>query len=226
MDIELRHESFDKLIMKLNNNEDNLRRSIIGKGKLRFLYEAVLATNYIEGDIIECGVFRGGSAYVLCSVAHSRKTIHLFDSWEGLPKLTKEDSMTWKEGSFNYSFEKCQQLLKPFEKQIIYHKGFFKDTLKDFTDEKFSVVHLDCDLYQSYIDCFNEIVPRIVDGGFLICDEKIHVEKIPGAVCIKDFSKDSELSGFGKALYEYFGDIDKLNHDGREYGITIRIERS
>ena len=227
MNIELKHTSFDKLMNDVIKRDGggNKRKSIIGSGKLIFLYEAVLVTNYIEGDIIECGVFRGGSAYIMASSMHSRKKIHLFDSWEGLPEKHEKDTMSWSKGAFVYSFDKCKELLKPFDDKIIYHKGWFKDTLPDLTNEKFAVVHLDCDHYQSYMDCFNEIVPRIVDGGFLICDEKIHTKIIPGGVRIKHFDKDDELTGFGKALYEYFGDIDELNTDGREYGIVIRIER-
>lgn len=221
MEIELRHPSFDVLMV---NNKRDTRKSIIGGAKLRILYEAVLATNFINGDIIECGVFRGGSAYIMCAATHSRKKVHLFDSWEGLPEKSPEDTMRWGKGAFAYSFEKCKELLKPFEDRIVYHKGWFKDTLKELTNEKFAVVHLDCDHYKSYMDCFNELEPRIVDGGFLICDEKVHAEIIKGATRLKDFDKDAELSGFGKALYEYF-DMDKINHDGREYGIVIRIER-
>ena len=216
MKIELSHTRFDKIMQVITKDGGgNKRKSIIGGAKLIMLYEAVLSTNYIEGDIIECGVFRGGSAYVLGNAMHSRKKLHLFDSWEGLPKQTPKDTMRWDEGAFRFPFEKCEEFLKPLKDKIIYHKGWFKDTLKELTDEKFAVAHLDCDHYQSYMDCFQELVPRMVNGGFIICDEKVHRGKA---------FDETKLSGFGKALHEYF-DMDKINHDGREYGITIRIER-
>ena len=65
------------------------------------LYSAYLAVRYIveskiPGDIVECGVFKGGSAIMLAqSLAHfgdiSRK-LYLFDTFDGWPTPTDEDT--------------------------------------------------------------------------------------------------------------------------------------
>ncbi|MBL7220595.1 MAG: class I SAM-dependent methyltransferase [Phycisphaerae bacterium] len=58
-------------------------------------------------------------------------------------------------------------------------KGSFSDSLKDF-DEPIAVLFLDCDLYQSYIDCLGALYELVIPGGVVIFDEYYSL-KYPGA---------------------------------------------
>jgi len=58
-------------------------------------------------------------------------------------------------------------------------KGAFSDSLKDF-DEPIAVLFLDCDLYQSYMDCLGALYEQVVPGGVVIFDEYYSL-KYPGA---------------------------------------------
>lgn len=58
-------------------------------------------------------------------------------------------------------------------------KGSFADSLKDF-DEPIAVLFLDCDLYQSYIDCLEALYDKVAPGGVVIFDEYYSL-KYPGA---------------------------------------------
>ena len=51
------------------------------------LYNAVRDTVKVPGDIAEVGVYRGGSAKLICE-AKGHKKLHLFDTFEGLPDLS------------------------------------------------------------------------------------------------------------------------------------------
>ncbi|NEE49220.1 methyltransferase, partial [Streptomyces sp. SID8455] len=60
----------------------------------------ILATRYIArhnipGDIVECGVWRGGSmqacARTLLSVGETERELYLFDTYEGMTEPTAED---------------------------------------------------------------------------------------------------------------------------------------
>ena len=50
-------------------------------------------------------------------------------------------------------------------------KGYFEHVLSRVEDLLFSVVHIDCDLYQSYMTCLEFFYPRVVAGGFIVFDE-------------------------------------------------------
>jgi len=58
-------------------------------------------------------------------------------------------------------------------------KGAFSNSLKDF-DEPIAVLFLDCDLYQSYMDCLGALYDQVVPGGVVIFDEYYSL-KYPGA---------------------------------------------
>jgi O-methyltransferase len=48
----------------------------------------------VAGDIVECGVYNGGSAAIiasLCEKSPLKRDVWLFDSFEGLPKPTDKD---------------------------------------------------------------------------------------------------------------------------------------
>ena len=69
-----------------------------------YIYMAVKRTQKVPGDIAEVGVYKGGSAKMICS-AKGDKHLHLFDTFEGLPKVEDID-MVWPfyEGKFAASY--------------------------------------------------------------------------------------------------------------------------
>ena len=58
-----------------------------------YIFMAVKRTQKVPGDIAEVGVYKGGSAKIICS-AKGDKSLHLFDTFEGLPKVDDID-MVW-----------------------------------------------------------------------------------------------------------------------------------
>src|SRR4051812_10785113 len=51
-----------------------------------------IETNNVAGALVECGVLDGGmSALMAYATAPSRRPVHMFDSWHGLPDATDED---------------------------------------------------------------------------------------------------------------------------------------
>ena len=98
-----------------------------------------------------------------------------------LPEPTIEDSLG--DGRFheqalagtfnNTSLEGLQQKVERlgFANQIVLIKGFFQDTLHHLEDERFALVHIDCDLYQPYKDCLDFFYDRVNPGGYLVFDE-------------------------------------------------------
>jgi hypothetical protein len=57
--------------------------------------------------------------------------------------------------------------------------GTFVESLPTF-NKSIEILHIDCDLYQSYLDCLNNLYENIVEGGCVIFDEYFSL-KYPGA---------------------------------------------
>ena len=136
------------------------------------IYMAVKRTQKVTGDIAEVGVYKGGSAKIICS-AKGHKALHLFDTFEGLPKVDEID-MVWPfyEGKFAASFEKVREYLKS-EKNVYIYKGIFPDTSGPVTDKKFSMVNLDVDTYESTKSCLEFFYSRMNSGGIILSHDYI-----------------------------------------------------
>ncbi len=203
------HEKFIEIYKKIKNV------SAIRQPRLFSLYHSALMANRVPGDIAECGVWGGGSAYLLLEATDKR--VHLYDSFEGLPEPqdcdypTNGSTFAACAGTFGIPSGKLAEqvgnYLSDYSDRFTMYKGWFKDTLQTSPDLQYAMVHLDVDFYQSYKECLEYFVPRIVPGGILVCDE-YSFQHLPGAK---------------KAIDEYFGDIESLDHWHTNIQLTIRL---
>ena len=125
-----------------------------------------------EGEIVECGVFKGTTAYQIRSLTN--KPIHLFDSFEGISGREKADSQRdgdiGGKGEIACSLEDVKKYLSDFY-DFKYYKGWIPDKFSDVKDLKFAFVHVDVDVYQPTKDSFDFFYPRMVKGGIIVCDD-------------------------------------------------------
>ena len=125
----------------------------------------------LKGDVVECGVFRGGTALLEAMViAGTGRNLHLFDSFQGMPK-TCEGLDRFDEGDFcGTSADAVAAFLSPYP-FVRMHVGFIPDTFRGLQIESISWAHIDVDIYQSVLDSIDFIYPRLVPGGFMIFDD-------------------------------------------------------
>lgn len=155
----------------------------------------VKRTEKIEGDIAEVGVYKGGSARLICEVKGDR-SLHLFDTFEGLPDVGDIDVLFHK-GQFEASLEDIKNHLKKYS-NVHFYKGFFPATADPVKNKKFSFVHFDVDIYSSTFDCLNFFYPRMSKGGVIVSHDYIYAAGVRKA--FDEFFKDKpepiiELSG-------------------------------
>jgi hypothetical protein len=131
---------------------------------------AVLATAKLEGDIAEVGVFRGGTARVICEAKGDRQ-LHLFDTFEGLPEPGNVDAAFYK-GQYACSLEGVREYLSGFPK-VHFYKGYFPATGQPVKDRSFSFVHLDVDLYESTSQALEFFYPRMDPGGIIVSHDYV-----------------------------------------------------
>jgi hypothetical protein len=117
-----------------------------------------------------------------------------FDSFEGLPEPSSEDVSTEWDNTQHIraglvSDTSVNGVVQMLEKRHVsadfiandLHMvpGWFDDTLPGF-DAKIALLHIDVDLYDSYLTVLHELYDKVVPGGVIAFDEYEH-ERYPGA---------------------------------------------
>jgi O-methyltransferase len=131
------------------------------------LYTIVTATQKLEGDIAEVGVYRGETAKIICLAKRESKYLHLFDTFEGLPDASIYDDKRFTKNKYQCNIKIVTDYLKDFQ-NVIFYKGLFPETASPIKGEKFCMVHLDVDLYQSTKDALSFFYTRMVSGGVIL----------------------------------------------------------
>jgi O-methyltransferase len=146
---------------------------------------------YIDGSIVECGSHIGCTAEVIA--LNSSKQIYLFDSWEGIPEIGKEDiSENYKKGDWNISLHEAKENLKNYN-NIVFMKGWYPDRFSEISDIKISFLHLDCSLYQSTKICLEHFWDQISEGGYVMCNYHDGHSKGPEQAFKKFFNGKREI---------------------------------
>ncbi len=153
------------------------------------LANAVLAVPpEIEGDLVECGVWKGASSASLSLVAQlTGRRLKVCDSFAGLPDEggTRHTGMHtgvyghYKEGMFKGTMEEvCENIGKygAFD-ACDFVAGFFDASLGALADPVV-FAFLDVDLESSTRDCLRVLWPRLVENGFIYCDDAGDLEVV------------------------------------------------
>jgi O-methyltransferase len=135
----------------------------------------------VEGDIVECGVFNGGSAAVLgrCAMeSRFKRHIWLFDSFEGVPAPTPVDGPKaigeYYEGLSKGSVGKVREILQRMsipDTRVTIERGWFQDTFPKVEIPRIALLHIDADWYQSVNICLDKFYDAVEPGGFIIIDD-------------------------------------------------------
>ena len=117
-----------------------------------------------DGDIAEFGVYEGQTAKWMLPFMRDNQTLHLFDSFEGLAR-------DWS-GLPKGSFKTLQPVFDGAN--TVVHNGWFEDTVQDALEgATLSLVHMDCDLYESTLDALWQL-PPLREGTLILFDEYVH----------------------------------------------------
>lgn len=148
-------------------------------GEAYFLHQIAGKVRDVPGDIAEVGMFRGGSAVILCD-AKGGKNFYGFDTFEGLPETFADESRILGKGQYEADISEVRTLLSPYP-GVHLLKGFFPDTAGPIENQKFALVHLDVDLYVSMKASLEFFWPRLSVGGAIVVHD-IHFEGVRRAV--------------------------------------------
>jgi hypothetical protein len=167
--------------------------------RLNGLCEAVRYINEtgIEGDIVECGVWRGGSMMAIAEMlkrsGDTSRNLHLFDTFEGMSEPTEADvsvdgatavdqlanedkndgKSVWCVASLEDVQSHMTQTGYPNER-VHYHVGKVEETIPEAAPSKIALLRLDTDWYESTAHEMEHLFSRLSDGGVLIVDDYGH----------------------------------------------------
>ncbi|HMJ71706.1 MAG TPA: TylF/MycF/NovP-related O-methyltransferase [Cyclobacteriaceae bacterium] len=150
-----------------------------------FIANLELANRFvgIDGDLVECGVWRGGMIAALAETLGRGRRVHLFDSFEGLPPAKDIDghaALEWQRntGADNY-YDNCtaeesfarNAMKRSGHEDFRIYKGWFEQTVGSFDGRQIAILRLDGDWYDSTMVCLTHLFPRVAKGGIVILDD-------------------------------------------------------
>ena len=156
------------------------------------IFALVVAVRYVvdrdvPGDMVECGVWRGGSmqavARTLLGRGVSDRDLHLFDTFEGMPEPTDEDRRVggpparellesspqtarsiWAIADLPDVQAGMSRTGYPADR-IHYHAGLVQDTIPAQAPEQIALLRLDTDWYESTRHELAHLYDRVPSGG-------------------------------------------------------------
>jgi len=175
----------------------------------------------VPGAIVECGIGRARSLLVMAALNKlldpgegGGRAIYGYDSFEGFPEPSPEDASKrdpkkgdWSHspsGKYKYDSDFIRTVLDNacITGEIGLEKGYFTDSLRNYSKEPIALLHVDGDLYESYIDVLNALYPFVCIGGVIVFDDFMYNappdEKWPGA----RKAVDEFFHGTGQTLRE------------------------
>lgn len=174
----------------------------------------------VKGDIVECGVWRGGMIAGISDVLGKNRKYWLFDSFEGLPPADAgkdgETAIHWqanKDSKYYYDncaaeigfAKKAMNLSGPANAEFV--KGWFSETVDKSEVKDIAVLRLDGDWYESTMTCLKALYPKVVTGGIIILDDYYFWE------------------GCSRALHDYFSQnslTDKIHESPQGVAYIIK----
>jgi hypothetical protein len=152
-------------------------RSFLDYARLHMLFQAIWNVRKLGGCLCEIGVFRGGGSYFMASAARKLLEgrsfkIYSVDTFEGHPDdVDPHYDGQNVQGKFSgTSYSDVKQYLSAFP-EVDVLKGRFQDRVDVLGDKKFSMVHLDVDIYSGTKDGLDFFHERLLKGGIILVDD-------------------------------------------------------
>lgn len=173
------------------------------RAKHHTLLALLAPTLTLEGDVAECGCYRGLSSYLILNrlrmhePGFAGRGYHIFDSFQGLSAPGPQDAVSSDHpnaeglrymrtpGAFAASIETVKDALSAF-REVEFHPGWIPSPFARLPEKRYRFVHLDVDLHEPTRAALEYFHPRLAPNGVLVCDDY----GWPGArLAIEEFCK-------------------------------------
>lgn len=163
------------------------------------LIEAIkyIEVNKLEGAIVECGVWKGGSmmtaAITLSNLGNNKRHLFLYDTFEGMSDPTDSDISVGGQSARDllkanedrdqnpvWAYSALEEVTNNLSstgypaQNIHYIQGKVEETIPKTIPDKIAILRLDTDWYESTRHELEHLFPLLVDNGVLIIDDYGH----------------------------------------------------
>lgn len=160
--------------------------TMVGLRRLDAIADAVrtLDRERVPGDLVETGVWRGGSVIFMRALLHALgdrdRVVWVADSFQGLPKPdvgrwpADASNDLWKHDALAVSQEQVERNFARYgllDDRVRFLPGWFEDTLPSAPIERIALLRLDGDMYGSTMTALDALYPKLSPGGIVIVDD-------------------------------------------------------
>jgi len=167
-------------------------RTLVSVDRCYVLWVLLRQAAQIDGNVWECGVYRGGTAAMMAAIlrdSNPSKSLVLFDTFEGMPQ-TDPAKDYHKQGEFGDTSAEAVKEYVSSHGNCEIRKGYMPDTFRGLESSQIAFVHIDVDIHRSILDSLQFVWPRLSVGGFIVFDD-YGFPSCPGA----RFAVDEFFSG-------------------------------
>lgn len=183
------------------------RHTLTSAARIAALCDSVeyLVENNIDGAVVECGVWRGGSmmaaALTLLRLDAPTRDLYLFDTYTGMTEPGEQDVLSpydgysmhrrwksWNKAGKQWAGVPVEEVRARLEStgypsdRLHLVAGKVEDTLPAGAPERIALLRLDTDWYESTKHELTHLYPLLAEGGVLIVDDYGHYEGARRAV--------------------------------------------
>jgi O-methyltransferase len=160
--------------------------TMIGLARLTNLQACIdtIVAEQIRGDVIETGIWRGGATIFMRALLDLRgeaeRLVWAADSFQGLPP-PDPDNFPADAGDPHHTIGflavSLDEVLRNFSRYDIpttgvrFLEGWFRDTLPTVQQERWALIRLDGDMYESTIEGLESLYGGLSPGGFIVIDD-------------------------------------------------------
>ena len=159
--------------------------------RIHALIQAVrhIVRNRIDGDMVECGVWKGGSvmamALTLLQLGERDRSLYLFDTFSGMTAPSDVDvDYQGQQAHLILDAVRCEASQQEVEnavfstgfdrEKIHFVPGRVEETIPDHAPASIALLRLDTDWYESTQHELQHLFPRLARGGVIIIDDYGH----------------------------------------------------
>ena len=182
---------------------------------------AVYAASLLPGDLVETGVYTGGTSVIMARVIRHlspRKQLFACDSFKGLPPVQAEDRLYRQckkcavgfRGQFRSSREHFERYLRNEKLETVVQivEGFYHNTLPPRQLRQIAFLRLDGDIYNSTMTALRRLYPLVVSDGLVYIDDYGSFNGCKRAV--DDFLSTNRINVTLESVFEDNGKVEAV----------------